>query len=246
MKLSTLISLVTLASIAALADTPQNTSPLKYSNFPSESAIAAIEGNRRILHRDDFSTDTLHRIWGCSNPKTRIESGVLKSHSDGGPSGKLKVSVEPFANATLEFRFRLKTAQGFGFGFDDLTAKDVSHGGHLIGISIRKDRVIVNDVVTGIYNLSHYEKYKDKKITPELENLFERCRAELPFSFVLDRWYAVKVNIDGEQLDLYIDERKLIEFRSPGISHPRKNMYRFNVAKGNMEFDDVTLVSYLK
>jgi len=100
--------------------------------------------------------------------------------------------------------------------------------------------------VTGIYNLSHYEKYKDKKITPELENLFERCRAELPFSFVLDRWYAVKVNIDGEQLDLYIDERKLIEFRSPGISHPRKNMYRFNVAKGNMEFDDVTLVSYLK
>jgi hypothetical protein len=154
--------------------------------------------------------------------------------------------VEPFANATLEFRFRLKTAQGFGFGFDDLTAKDVSHGGHLIGISIRKDRVIVNDVVTGIYNLSHYEKYKDKKITPELENLFERCRAELPFSFVLDRWYAVKVNIDGEQLDLYIDDRKIIEFRSPGISHPRKDMYRFNVAKGNMEFDDVTLVSYLK
>jgi len=237
--------LIALLVVSAQAK-DSNSAIITYSNFPLETAKAVNEGDLRILHRDDFATDTLHTVWGCSNPKTVIEDGRLKLHSNGGSSGKLKVAVEPFIDAELSFRFRLTTTKGFGFGFDDLTAKDISHGGHLIGFSFNNDRILVKDTLTGIYNMSHYQEYKDKKITPELKALFERCEKEIPYTFTPNQWYAARIRIQGDRLELYIDDRKLIEFRSPGISHPRKDMYRFNVAKGDMEFDDVTLVSYLK
>jgi len=98
------------------------------SRFPSEIAQPVFEKGVRVLHRDDFTKDTIGRLWGAASRDTKIEDGVLKIRSEGKGQGKVKVKVVPFVDAALRFRFQHVDTKSFGFGFDDLTATEGSHG----------------------------------------------------------------------------------------------------------------------
>ena len=235
--LSALILISPLLRVIAATEEPPST------RFPSQTVVATTEGDLRILHRDDFSTDTLHRIWGMGPNKVAIENGILKMRSEGGPTGKLKVSVEPFSDAELRFRFRFKGSTSIGFGFDDLSQTDAIHGGHLIGLSIKQDSIQVKDTKTGIYDMKHYQQLKDKQWTPELKELVDNCQTTLPYSLEQNRWYEVCVQITGDTLELSIDGKSAVTFSSPGIAHKRKEMYRFNIGKGELHLDDVSLIA---
>lgn len=233
------LGLIFLGASSALGVEPVSAEP---SRFPSETVTARMVGTLRVLHRDDFSEDTLGRFWGRASRETEIADGVLKVRSEGNGLGKVKVKVEPFVDGELRFRFQYIDAKGFGFGFDDLTATDRSHGGHLIGLNFANGAIVVKDVLTGIYNAEYYEAYKSKQVTDEMKVLFDRCEASAPYAFVQGRWYGVVLTLRGDRLRLALDGREIIDFRSPGIAHPRKDMYRFNVGRGELQMDDVSLV----
>jgi hypothetical protein len=216
----------------------------KYTNFPSETAVPKTKNGQRILHEDDFSKDTLHRIWGTASTTTKIEDGVIKVLSKGGPSGKIKVSVEPFVNCQLRCRFQFLDSKSLGFGFDDLTAKEILHGGHILGIRFDKNGSIqIKDNLTGSYNMEYYQLVKDKKATPELKAVFARCEKQADYPFESEKWYDALIEINGDTVAISMNGSKVIEFQSPGFAHPRKDMYRFLIGNGELHIDDVSLIS---
>lgn len=213
------------------------------SKYPLEKVVA-VEGEDEewVLHREDFSEDTLYRIWGTLSENTEIADGVMKLRRDEPGRGKLKVSVEPFVDAEFTFRFQLVDGTALSIGWDDMTAKRVTHAGHLGRVTIGTREIRMVDSRTGIYDMKHYHAYREGKVTPELEALFARCEKSVPSMVETGKWYEARVRLAGDEAVLWLDGEEVMRFRSPGFAHPRKDMYRFRVIGEEVELDDVLVV----
>lgn len=245
-----------LLCVSTSAREPENRRTEKPKNrsiatpFPSDTVPALTEGGQRILHRDDFSTDTLGRYWGTSSETAEISEGTLKATRD--PGGKYKISVEPFKNAEFNFRFRFHDAPHFWFGADDLTIADTVHGGHLFNCIVATDSLTFTDSLSGKYNPEHYPKFaqakKDKQAKkikaypPELQAIEKATTKTVPCELEQNRWYQIKIVLNDDTITIFLDGEKAGSYQSPGFAHPRKDMYRF-IMGGTVELDDVLVTA---
>tara|TARA_R110000850_G_scaffold137044_4_gene258250 strand:+ start:2180 stop:2953 length:774 start_codon:yes stop_codon:yes gene_type:complete len=247
-----LLPCLCLCAVTSLREV-QSEESAKQSPFPSDTVPAVTEDGKRILHRDDFSTDTLGKHWGTSSKTASISDGTLKATRDPDGSGKYKVAVEPFKNAAFTFRFRFHDAPHFWFGTDDLSITDTVHGGHLFNCIVATDSITFTDCLSGKYNPEHYPKFKQAKIDkqakkikalpPELLAIEKATTKQVPCTIEQDRWYDIKILLEDDTLTLFLNGEKIDSFQSPGFAHPRKDMYRF-IMGGTVELDDI-LVSAL-
>jgi hypothetical protein len=239
---SLLTSLTACVLCASAAD------PVRKSPFPSETVPAITEDGQRILHHDDFSTDTLGKYWGTSSQTATITDGTLKATRDSDGNGKYKVAVEPFENAEFNFRFRFHEAPHFWFGTDDLTIADTVHGGHLFNCIVATDSLTFTDSLSGKYNPEHYPKFlrakKDKQAKkikaypPELLAIEKATTKTVPLTVEQDRWYDIRILLQDDTITIFLDGKKSGSYTSPGFAHPRKDIYRFIVG-GTVEIDDI-------
>ncbi len=237
-----------LASFTVVAPCAPAADPAWKSPFPSDTVPAVTEDGQRVLHRDDFSTDTLGNYWGTSSKTATITEGSLKATRDPDGNGKYKVAVEPFKNAEFNFRFRFHDAPHFWFGTDDLTIKDTVHGGHLFNCIVATDSLTFTDSLSGKYNPQHYPKFlkakkdkqakKNKAYPPELLAIEKATTKTVPLTLEQNRWYEIKILLQDDTITVFLDGGKAGSYTSPGFAHPRKDMYRF-IMGGTVEIDDI-------
>ncbi|MFV1995789.1 MAG: family 16 glycoside hydrolase [Verrucomicrobiales bacterium] len=144
-----------------------------------------------------------------------------------------------FRDASIKLRFKLGPKDDLGINIADMEEKFV-HAGHICLARIRLKQVEITDLKTGRMNLNIYDRRKAKTTTPEDEKIVEGKSKYFDVDLAPDTWHQLEVRIEGDRMEVRIDDKKIGAFNSPGIAHPTKHRLRLAVNKSAW-VDDVEI-----
>ena len=221
------------------------------------SATVFADDRGKLIFEDNFernesqeTKDEIGNGWG-SNSKKRAAGNKQVDLRDGAmriyihETADHAVSVThpaEFRNGTVELRFMLEHKDdSLGLNFADLKFKEV-WAGHLFVAKISTKHVHLNDLKTGNMNLKIREARMAKNLTPEQTKMLKAKTKRFASNLDTGKWYALRVDVEGETLTLAIDGKRVASFSSEGIAHPTKRMLRLSVPR-NAVVDDVKIWS---
>ncbi len=199
---------------------------------------------QRLIFEDDFerqesddskeevgkgwTTNSSSRAGGHKQVDLRDGTLHIKMHSSADHAVSVKHDAE-FQDGVLELKFMLEHPRDIlGLDFADLQLKTV-HAGHLFKVDIGTNKLTLTDLKTGNMDLKHRELRLAKQVTPELKQLLASKQKSFPLKLDTGHWYALRVSIVGDNLQVAIDGRLIGEFASPGFAHPTKRALRVAV-----------------
>lgn len=218
----------------------------------SVSLSAADEG--RLLFSDDFernetdeSKEKPGKGWG-TNSRTRAK-GQKQVDLDGGAMHVTRAAVADhgvsvfqdveFRDVTIRMRFKLRPQDDLGINIADMQEKSV-HAGHICMARIRLDKVEISDLKTGRMKREHREARKAKQETSAMKKLVAKKSKYFDAKLTPNQWHQLDVRIDGDRMQVRVDDRLIGSFRSEGIAHPTKRRLRLAVNKSAW-IDDVKI-----
>lgn len=201
-----------------------------------------------VVFRDDFSRSELGAAWKTNDAaknalgQSRIVEGALVTkmapHSDHGAT--IQHAVE-FTDAVITCRFRLLDAGGFNLPINDSTEKSV-HAGHICRVRVAPGRVQLQDDKTGQMNLEVQKLRADPATAKEAAARMVGTTANFEAPIEVGPWYALRVEIVGDEMLVQVDGKAVGYLKSPGFAHASKRSFGFTVAgTTGATFDDVTL-----
>ncbi len=210
-----------------------------------------------LIFSDDFErsesqekTDEPGNGWG-TNSKARAGGNKQVDLKDGAmyiamhPTADHAVSVTheaEFQNGVVELRFLLENEKDtLGLDFADLKLKEV-HAGHLFKVTVGIRKVDIDDLKTGIMDLTLREQKLANTLTPEQKKLIASKKKTFPLKLESGKWYGLRVAISGDRVTVAIDGQDVGSFASEGFAHPTKRMLRLAVPKQAV-VDDVKIYS---
>ncbi len=147
-----------------------------------------------------------------------------------------------FENGIVEARFNLEHADDqLGFNFADMTYKGV-HAGHLFRVVLTNNSVTITDLKTGIMKKEIREMRKAGSLPPEIENTLKDKTKRFPAKIKNGKWHAIVIKIEGDEITVTLNKRKVGSFSSPGIAHPEKGLLRLSVPREAL-VDDLKIYS---
>ncbi len=211
------------------------------------------EERGKLLFKDDFErnesqelSDEVGNGW-ATNSKSRAAGNKQVDLRDGAmhifihEAADHAVSVThpaEFKDGSVELRFMLEHKDdSLGLNFADLQYKEV-WAGHLFVAKVSTKEIELTDLKTGNMDLKTRELRLAKKAPTELLNQLKTKTKKFTHSLETNKWYSLKVDIQGDKLRLEIDGKELAAFASEGISHPTKRTLRLAVPR-NAVVDDI-------
>ena len=222
--------------------------------FGQSNQVVTKETPGKLLFEDDFDReeqdDTKEQIgknWGTNsksraagNKQVDLHEGALKIErhkvADHGVSVFQDVD---FRNAVIELRFKLGENDNLGVNIADMKEPSV-HAGHLFITRVRLKRVEITDLKTGRMNLKIRENRLSGKPSKAISELIRSKSKLFDVDLTAMEWHQLRIQIDGEELQVTIDGHPVGSFRSPGIGHPTKRRLRLAVGKSAF-VDDVRI-----
>lgn len=215
--------------------------PLCLAALLTSHLVAAPEGT--LILEDDFdreeSSPELEEVgngWG-TNSKSRAKGVKQVDLADGAMHITMAevadhgVSVHheaAFKDVTIQMRFRLREGDDLGINIADMNEKSV-HAGHICMAKIQPKRVEITDMKTGRMKLENREAKLAGTLSDEAKKDIATKSKAFPVDLKTEEWHLLEVRIDGETMQVSIDEEKVGEFTSPGIGHPTKSRLRLAV-----------------
>lgn len=188
-----------------------------------------------------WSSNSQSRAGG--NKQVDLHEGTLRitMHPSADHAVSLKHDAE-FRNGSVKLRFMLEHSQDvLGLDFADLQLKTV-HAGHLFKVSVGTKKIDIIDMKTGVMDLKIRAQRQAQQVSAELQNLLDTKKKSFPVNLETGRWYSLNINIQGDTLQVTIDEKQQGEFSSAGIGHPTKRALRIAVPRQAV-IDDLKIYS---
>ncbi len=171
-----------------------------------------------------------------------FENGALIGKQTRDDHGSVMRKLLDFKDAEIEFDFRLNGGTRFNFVVGDDNEKG-THAGHICRVSISPNRINVSDDKTGTYNLDIRAMRLDPDLSAEKKAwLAEYLKGKNDAGEVdlkQGRWYHLRVRIDGERMEAYLDGKRVAGVNSPGIAHPTKTKFGMTVNGSTIDFDNL-------
>jgi len=142
-----------------------------------------------------------------------------------------------FRDAVIRLRFKLGKGDDLGINIADMKEKSV-HAGHICLARVRLNKVEISDLKTGRMKKEHREARKAGKETPAQKRLTKARSKYFDVNLKPDVWHQLEVRIDGEEMLVSINDKKVGSFTSAGIGHATKSRLRLAVNKSAW-IDDV-------
>lgn len=211
-----------------------------------------IAKKKELLFSDDFEKSELTKPWHPVVPTFAVENGALKGTqtrdqtipaSDGKPEVKAHAAVFglelPTQNSVVECRIKLDGATMVDVEYDDRQFTG-SHYGHLCRAQVRLDGVNILDERDGSQSNALIELKKDpEKNKQEIDALVAAHSANFPLKVEAGKWYALAVEVVGEEMRVTLDDKPVAYLKSPGIGHATKSKIELGVAGKDGWFDDI-------
>jgi hypothetical protein len=171
-----------------------------------------------------------------------IQDGILIGKQTNPAHGAVIRTELPFADIDIVIDFRFSGGSRFNFVIDDNNEKSV-HAGHICRVSISPNNLKISDDKTGNMNLSVRAKRQSETLSEgekkSLQDLLDRSAASAELSLTEGRWYQLRVRIQNDLMEAYIDSKLVASLRSPGIAHPTKTKFGMTVNGATIDFDNL-------
>jgi hypothetical protein len=203
-------------------------------------AVESTTGEGKVIFRDNFDRTELGAEWRAVIPTFTVAGGVMKgsqTRDDHGAVGSVKAL---FKDGIIEFKFRLEGATGINAVCDDKGYKG-SHAGHICRVAIAPKQIRLGDDKEGVMRNDIFEMRKDPARKAEAEKLLVGRTAAVPMTIEPQRWYAMRIEITGDEMHVSLDGKPIGQLKSPGIAHPTKTDFHFTVSGKDALFDDVSI-----
>lgn len=213
----------------------------------TQSVLAAepapISGDNYKTERfsDDFSEPKLGKQWSLYKSSSVLKDGVLVGieEKDGGHAAVHQLRVEPCADVELTVDLKFAGSRATNLTFNQHKYKE-THAGHICRVIISRNKVILRDGKTGVFNNEIYKKRKSGgKLDAKTKDILKRSEATFPVKLEEGKWYTVNVRIKDDLMQAFIDGKLVGSLRSNGIAHKKKDKIGLVTPKQSMHYDNV-------
>lgn len=219
-------------------------------NLPAIPA-GPIAEKKELLFSDDFQGATPAKVWHKVVPTFAVENGALKGTqtrdktipaADGKPEIKAHAAVHgleiPTKDSIVECKIRFDGATMIDVEFDDRKFTG-SHYGHLCRAQVRLNGVTVIDERDGGMRNDIRQMRDDPSKKAEVAKLLAGRQVTYPAKLEPGKWYALVVEIAGDEMRVTIDGKPAAYLKSSGIAHATKSKIELGVAGKDGWFDDI-------
>jgi hypothetical protein len=171
-----------------------------------------------------------------------IKDGVLIGKQTNPAHGAVIRKELPFGDIDMEIEFRFSGGSRFNWVIDDKNEKSV-HAGHICRLSISPNSLKISDDKTGGMNLEVRAQRQATDLSEDsnkaLEDLLNSTSSSARLALKERQWYHLRVLIQGDLMEAYIDGKLVSSLRSPGIAHPTKTKFGPTVNDATIDFDNL-------
>jgi hypothetical protein len=202
---------------------------------------------------DDFENRTEpgkdYKIALAGPDSWTIRDGVLIGRQSNPEHGAVIRKELAFDNIDIEIDFRFNGGTRFNFVIDDVNEKSV-HAGHICRVSISPKSLKVSDDKTGGMNLEVRAQRQQKNLPSDqkkaLDALLSTTESSAKLSLEPGTWYHLRVRIDGDLMEAYIDGTLIASLNSPGLAHLTKTKFGMTVKDATIDFDNLKVFEVTK
>ena len=192
-----------------------------------------------LIFSDDFSAPELSKAWRVTYPSFVIADGALKASQtkpEHSAVGRVHVGLK---DLVIEFKFRLGGATSINAVCNDLEYKE-GHGGHICRVSLSPKQIFLGDDKERLRHEIE-EMKKDPARKEEVKKLTAGREQSIPIALDPARWYALAMEIVGDEMRVSLDGKAVGYLKSSGLAHPMKREFYFAVSGQDALFDDVRI-----
>jgi hypothetical protein len=189
---------------------------------------------------DKFERPTLGDQWQIGGGVYTLHDGYLTAGEKEGNKhpGIFKIWKD-FGDVVLKFSFRFDGTKGFSIVFNDPGEKSV-HSGHVVRLSVALKSVTLTDDKTGLMSLQWIDKRTDPKFKDDIEAVRAKASRRFAYDFKPGQWYALTMEVIGDEMRVTVDDQFVGKFNSPGFAHPTKKSIHFSISGRDLSLDNVS------
>lgn len=189
---------------------------------------------------DKFERTTLGDQWQIGGGIYTLHDGYLTAGEKEGNNhpGIFKIWKD-FKDIELKFSFRFDGSKGFSIVFNDPGEPSV-HSGHVVRLSIALKSVTLTDDKTGLMSLEWVDKRTDPKLKEAVEAVRAKTSRRFDYDFKPGQWYAVTMDVIGDEMSVSVDGKFVGKFNSPGFAHPTKKSFHFSISGRDISLDNIS------
>jgi len=199
-----------------------------------------------LVFSDDFSTNRFGGLWTEQVKSAGVENGVIygrQTTTEHGSVARMKLEL-PGGNLICECRVQFEHNVTVAFSFDDMKHPD-SIAGHIARVTLEPQLVKLHDDKEGSMNrkLTALRKSDDAVAKVAAEAEIKRHTLMVPMKLETQRWYALGVEIVGDQMRVTLDGKPVGFLKSTGLAHEKKPDLKISVSGKQALFDDLHIWS---
>lgn len=192
-----------------------------------------------LMFSDDFERTELGD-WKVIIPGFKVADGVLVATQDRADHGSVGRVYLPMKDVIVSFRFKLAGSPTFNVVFDDKNHKG-SHAGHICRVAVAAKQIRLGDDKEGVMRNDIFEMRRDPARKAAADKLIVGRGAAVKADIEQERWYAMTIEVVGDEMRVSLDGEALGYLQSPGLAHPTKESVHFTVNGNAAHFDDVKI-----
>ncbi|QDT05378.1 hypothetical protein K227x_37780 [Rubripirellula lacrimiformis] len=222
---SVLSLMAILCTAAVSADEPSNRTVVLQDNFDGRTSVG-----------DAYSTARgMEDAWS-------VVDGVLIGKQTNDDHGAVIRTELAFDDIEIEFDFRFSGGSRFNFVIDDKNERSV-HSGHICRVSISPKQLNVSDDKVGSMNLEVRKIRQNPAATDADKQTLQQVLAKTQSAVKVDlkrgQWHHLRVRIQGDQMQAFLDGKLATSLKSPGFAHATKSKFGFTVNGSTIDFDNL-------
>jgi hypothetical protein len=176
--------------------------------------------------------------WRANGEKQAfLENGVLSIRRLEKANHAVSVKHDfPLGDCSVSMKFKINEGDQLGVNFNDPNLK-TSHTGHVCSVRVTTSKLSIADQMNGSMNLVLRERKEAGDKSTDLKEAIAKTEKSTDISLKPDSWHELNFDIRGDLTKIYVNDKLLLEFRSPGLAHPTKANIALSVPK-NVVVDD--------
>ena len=198
---------------------------------------------KTILFEDEFDDGALDKRWGSWKSESTEKDGVLVgiTPKDADHPSVNSIDFKPQSDLEVAVSFQFQGSPSFSVMIRDLDYKG-SHAGHICHVAVTPKLVSLYDGKTGIFRKDIRDKRKaGEKLDAATEAMLKDKTSRNPVQLDPQAWHSLRIRIQGDVMDVHIDEQLVGRLQSEGLTHATKSNMNLTTVDREMYYDHFIL-----
>ncbi len=192
----------------------------------------------KTIFADEFDSKELNKKWGMYKSASTIRDGVMVgiTPDDADHPSVNTIRFEPQADLEVAVSFKFAGSKRFSVMFRDKVYKG-THAGHICHVAVSPKAITLYDTKTGIFKNEIYDARKAGKLDEATKELLKTKQQQVKVDLDEDKWHDLMIRIEGDVMEVFVDEKKVGRFQSEGFAHKAVDQVNLTTSKKEVHYD---------